>query len=111
MWAFGVEPDDPLSGCQLDLVDVAPRALPADEFVLEDPTVVSASALSSASPTDPTEGSTPSSMSRWVKATDVYWAARVAVRNQPAQAGGAVLGASEERRARSRREPGWWSWI
>ena len=33
--AFGVEPHDPFRGRQLDLVDVAPRALPADEFVLE----------------------------------------------------------------------------
>jgi hypothetical protein len=39
---------------------------------LNDPTVVSARALSRASPTDPTEGSTPSSRSRWVKATEVY---------------------------------------
>ncbi len=72
--AFGVEPDDPFSGRKLDLVDVAPRALPADEFVLERPDGgLGASALSSASPTEPTEGSTPSSMSRWVKATEVYW--------------------------------------
>jgi hypothetical protein len=35
--AFGVEPEDPLGGRQLDLVDVTPRALPADEFVLERP--------------------------------------------------------------------------
>ena len=28
--------------------------------------------LSSASPTDPTEGSTPSSIRRWVNATEVY---------------------------------------
>lgn len=28
---------------------------------------------------------------------NVYWAARITVRNQPAQAGGAVLSASEER--------------
>ena len=33
--AFGVEPHDPLGGRQCDLVDVAPGALPADEFVLE----------------------------------------------------------------------------
>lgn len=39
---------------------------------LNDPTVVPANALSSASPTEPTEGSTPWSMSRWVKATEVY---------------------------------------
>ena len=72
MRAFGVEPHDPFGGRELDLVDVTPGTLPADEFVLDDPTVVSASALSSASPTEPTEGSTPSSMSRWVNATEVY---------------------------------------
>ena len=33
--AFGVEPDDPFGGREFDLVDVSPRALPADEFVLE----------------------------------------------------------------------------
>lgn len=37
-----------------------------------DPTVVSARALSKASPTEPSEGSTPSSMSSWVKATEVH---------------------------------------
>ena len=31
--AFGVEPHHPLGGGQLDLVDVTPRALPADDFV------------------------------------------------------------------------------
>ncbi|ODQ93277.1 hypothetical protein BST27_30785 [Mycobacterium intermedium] len=38
---------------KLGLVDVAPRALPADEFVLNDP-MVSTRELSSASPTEPT---------------------------------------------------------
>jgi hypothetical protein len=33
--ALGVEPGNPFSGAELDMVDVAPRALPADEFVLE----------------------------------------------------------------------------
>ncbi len=32
--AFGVEPVDPLQGGQLDLVDVAPRASPADQLGL-----------------------------------------------------------------------------
>ncbi len=41
--------------------------------LLNDPTVVSANALSSASPTEPTEGSTPSSMSRWANATELHW--------------------------------------
>src|SRR5208283_686525 len=40
---------------------------------LNDPTVVSARALSSASPTDPTDGSMPSARSRPVNATEVYW--------------------------------------
>jgi hypothetical protein len=31
--AFGVEPHHPFGGRQFDLVDVAPRPLPADEFV------------------------------------------------------------------------------
>ena len=35
--AFGVEPLHPFGGAEFDLVDVAPRALPADEFVLERP--------------------------------------------------------------------------
>ena len=35
--ALGVEPNDPFRGRQLDLVDVSPRAVPADEFVLERP--------------------------------------------------------------------------
>ena len=35
--AFGVEPEHPFGGGQLDLVDVAPGALPADQFVLERP--------------------------------------------------------------------------
>ena len=72
--AFGVEPLHPFGGAQLDVVDVAPGA-PCRRMssFLNDPTVVSARALSRASPTDPTEGSTPSSRSRWVKATEVYW--------------------------------------
>jgi hypothetical protein len=32
-----VEPVDPVEGLDLDVVDVAPRALAADEFVLERP--------------------------------------------------------------------------
>ena len=35
--SLGVEPHHPLGGGQLDLVDVAPGALPADDFVLERP--------------------------------------------------------------------------
>ncbi len=37
MRAFGVEPQHPLGGRQLDLVDVTPGPLPANEFVLERP--------------------------------------------------------------------------
>jgi hypothetical protein len=53
--ASGVEPDHPFGGRQLDLVDVAPRALPADKFVLER-----------------ADGGLGQRMSRWVKATEVY---------------------------------------
>lgn len=35
--ALGVEPRHPFRGGDFDLVDVAPRSLPADEFVLERP--------------------------------------------------------------------------
>jgi len=35
MRAFGVEPEHPFAGGDLDVVDVAPGSLPADEFVLE----------------------------------------------------------------------------
>ena len=35
--AFGVESLHPFGGAQLDVVNVAPGALPADEFVLERP--------------------------------------------------------------------------
>ena len=70
--AFGVEPSDPLRGTQLDLVDVVPRSLRRISSFLNVPTVVSAIALSNASPTDPTEGSIPSSIRRPVSATDVY---------------------------------------
>ena len=37
MGPFGVEPHHPFGGGDFDLVDVAPGALPADEFVLERP--------------------------------------------------------------------------
>jgi hypothetical protein len=71
--ALCVEPQHPLRGRDFDLVDVAPRPLPADEFILERPDGGLGQGVSRASPTDPTEGSTPSSMSRCVNATDVYW--------------------------------------
>ena len=35
--AFGVEPQHPLRGGDLDVVDVAPGALPTDEFILKRP--------------------------------------------------------------------------
>jgi hypothetical protein len=35
--AFGVEPEHPFGGCEFDVVDAAPRALAADQFVLERP--------------------------------------------------------------------------
>ena len=64
---------------------------------LNDPTVVSASALSRASPTDPTDGSTPSSMSRWVNATEVYWAPASLCAISPRRLAVPFLGAGEER--------------
>lgn len=69
---FGVEPHHPFSRGDLGLVDVAPGDFPADEFALERADGVSANALSTASPNEPTEGSTPSSMSCWVTTTEVY---------------------------------------
>jgi hypothetical protein len=65
--------------------------------VLNDPTVVSARALSKASPTDPTDGSTPASTSRPVNAIDVYWAAGVVVRDQAGQVGDAFAGTGVDR--------------
>jgi len=35
--AFGVEPLDPFGSAEFDVVNVAPWAVPADEFVLERP--------------------------------------------------------------------------
>lgn len=70
--ALGVEPLDPLGGGELDLVDVAPGRCRWISSVLNDPTVVSAIALSNASPTEPTEGSMPSSIRRLVSATEGY---------------------------------------
>ena len=58
--AFGVEREDPFGGAQLDVVDIAQGPCRRISSFLNDPTVVSARALSKASPTDPTEGSTPS---------------------------------------------------
>ena len=69
---LGVELVHPSAGGPFDGVEVAPGALPADEFVLERADGVWAIALSSASPMEPTDGSMPSSSSRWVRATEVY---------------------------------------
>jgi hypothetical protein len=71
--ALGVEPQHPLRGGDLDLVDVAPWALPADEFVLERPDGGLGQGVVLGIADDPTEGSMPSSMSRCVNATEVYW--------------------------------------
>ena len=71
---FGVGPDDPFGGGDLDLVDVAPGALPADEFVLERPDGGLGQRVVQRVTDRSDRGSTPSAMSRWVKATEVYWA-------------------------------------
>lgn len=63
MRTFSVEPHHPFRGREFGLVDGAPRALPADEFVLERPDGGLGQRIVQ-SPTEPTEGSTPSSMSR-----------------------------------------------
>ena len=71
--SLGVEPGDPFGGVKLDVVDVAPGALSADQLVLERPDGGLGRGVVQ-SPTVPTEGSIPSSRSRRVSATDVYWA-------------------------------------
>lgn len=72
MGAFGVEPLHPFGGGDLDVVDVAPGPLPADELVLERPDGGLGQRVIQGIANQPTEGSTPWSMSRWVKATEVY---------------------------------------
>jgi hypothetical protein len=67
-----VEPVDPAQGGGFDVFDRAPGAAAADEFGLEQPITDSARALSSASPTAPTESSIPAAARRSVKAIDVY---------------------------------------
>jgi hypothetical protein len=72
VWVFGVEPEHPFGGRDLDLVDVAPGALAADEFVLERPdgglgqSIVESVADGSDRRVDT------SARSRPVNATDVY---------------------------------------
>jgi hypothetical protein len=46
VWTLGVEPVDPVQSADLDVLDVAPRTLAADKLFLNEPTVVSARALS-----------------------------------------------------------------
>jgi hypothetical protein len=68
----GVEPLDPFERGDLDIIDGARGSVPGISSVLNEPVVDSAMALSGASPTEPTEGSTPASISRLVKAMEVY---------------------------------------
>ena len=65
-----VEEVDPFEGGDLDSGEVAPGSVAWICSVLNDPIVVSASALSTASPTLPTDGSIPASSSRlWTSAS------------------------------------------
>ena len=65
--------------------------------VLNNPIIDSASALSSASPTLPTDASTPAAARRSVNAIEVYLAAGVVVVHQAAQVGDTVAGAGPDR--------------
>ena len=67
-----VVPVDPLQRGQLDVVEPLPGPAPADELGLEQPDVVSARALSSASPTVPTLGAAPAAANRSVNAMEAY---------------------------------------
>ena len=69
--AFGVEPQHPGGSGGLDLVDVAPGPFVVDQLGLVQADLRLREELSYASPTDPTDGSMPSSMSRSVNAIDV----------------------------------------
>jgi hypothetical protein len=69
-----VVPVGPLPGGQFDAVEPFPGAAVVDEFrFLNRPISLSASALSNASPTEPTLGATPTSARRWVNALEVYY--------------------------------------
>ena len=61
-----VVPVDPFEGREFDVAEVAPGPTPADGFGLNSPISVSASALSKASPIDPTDGAAAASASRSV---------------------------------------------
>jgi len=52
-------PVHPLEGRDLDVVEVAPWSLPADQFGLVQPDLGCGEALSYASPTLPTDGAAP----------------------------------------------------
>jgi hypothetical protein len=69
-----VVPVDPFQHGDLDLLGGPPRAAALEQFGLEQPIVVSASALSYASPTEPTEGSAPAAARRSVQASETYCA-------------------------------------
>lgn len=66
-----VEPVDPVQGLDLDVVDVAPRSLSVDEFGLERADGALGQSVVERITYGPTDGSTPSSISRWVNAIDV----------------------------------------
>ena len=67
-----VEPVDPVQCCCFDVFDGAPGPRRRMSSVLNRPITDSANALSSASPTVPTEASIPASARRSVNAIDVY---------------------------------------
>jgi hypothetical protein len=67
-----VVPVDPFQSGQFDIVEAAPGTAVVNQFGFEQADLVSARALSYASPTEPTLGATPASASRSVKAIEVY---------------------------------------
>jgi hypothetical protein len=96
MWAFGVEPHDPFRGRQFDLADVTPRALAADEFVLERPDGGLGQRVIQRVADRADRGIHALAEEPLGERHRPVLAARAAVRYQSVQAGGAVLGAGEE---------------
>ena len=69
-----VEPVHPLEGCELDGLEVAPRASSMDDFSLVETVDRFGEGVVVESPTLPTEGSIPASASRSVYLIETYWA-------------------------------------
>lgn len=76
-----VEPVDVFQGGDLDVLRGPSGPAGLDQLGLNRPITDSASALSYASPTVPTEGWTPAAASRSVNAIEVYWADSTGRRN------------------------------